>query len=180
MNLALKGAEQAQASGRTGQRGLFGSSGGQDFASLLSQVPGLGSGLASTARDLQARSAEQNYQNHHVTRDGVNTQFAPPPGQTIQRPPGQQQGIPGMSETFDPIKVAKQIYPILEFRDRVVKAINATIAKIPGLEALVEKISETLTLFVLSLLSPFIRPIIDAVSKTLKEGSSSVVEARQA
>ncbi len=85
-----------------------------------------------------------------------------------------------MSETFDPIKVAKQIYPILEFRDRVVKAINATIAKIPGLEALVEKISETLTLFVLSLLSPFIRPIIDAVSKTLKEGSSSVVEARQA
>ena len=88
------------------------------------------------------------------------------------------QGIPGMSENFDPVKVAKQIYPILEFRDRVVKAISATIAKIPGLEALVEKISETLTVFVLSLLSPFIRPIIEAVSKTLKEGSTGVVEAR--
>lgn len=180
MNIVLKGAEQAQARSGDGQRGLFGSGGGNDFASLLSQVPGLGGGLASTARDLQARSAEQDYQNHHTrTRDNVNTQFAAPPGSSsVSRPPGQMSGVPGMSPDFDPVKVAKQIYPILEFRDRVVKAISATIAKIPGLEALVEKISETLTVFVLSLLSPFIRPIIDAVSKTLKEGSTGVVEAR--
>jgi len=83
-----------------------------------------------------------------------------------------------MSPTFDPVATAKKIYPILEFRDRVVKAINQTIAKIPGLEALVEKISETLTLFVLSLLAPFVTPIIEAVSKSLKQGSSTVVEAR--
>ena len=83
-----------------------------------------------------------------------------------------------MSESFDPVKTAKQIYPILEFRDKVVRAISSTIAKIPGLEAIVEKIGETLTVFVLSLLAPFIRPIIDAVSKSLKEGSSTVVEAR--
>lgn len=179
MDIALKGAEQAQARSADGQRGLFGSGGGNDFASLLSQVPGLGGGLASTARDLQARSAEQDYQNHHTrSRDTVNTQFAAPPGSSnASRPPGQMTGVPGMSPDFDPIKTAKQIYPILEFRDRVVKAISATIAKIPGLEALVEKISETLTVFVLSLLSPFIRPIIDAVSKTLKEGSTGVVEA---
>jgi len=83
-----------------------------------------------------------------------------------------------MSANFDPVATAKKIYPILEFRDRVVKAINQTIAKIPGLEALVEKISETLTLFVLSLLAPFVTPIIEAVSKSLKQGSSTVVEAR--
>lgn len=52
-------------------------------------------------------------------------------------------------------------------------------AKIPGLEALVEKISETLTVFVLSLLAPIIRPIIEAVSKSLKAGSSTVVDASQ-
>jgi hypothetical protein len=98
-----------------------------------------------------------------------------PPGST-GGPAGP--GVPGMSSDFDPVKTAKQIYPILEFRDRVVKAINATIAKIPGLESLIEKISETLTLFILSLLAPFVRPIIDAVSKSLKEGSSTVVEAR--
>lgn len=66
---------------------------------------------------------------------------------------------------------------ILEFRDRVVKIVNATIEKIPGLEALVEKISETLTLFVLSLLAPYIRPIINAVSTQLKAGSGGVIDA---
>jgi hypothetical protein len=169
MDLVLKGAEQAQSGG---QRGIFG--GGQDFASLISQVPGLGGGLADTARDLQRQSAAQEYENA-TSRASVNTQFMGPPGTSVG-PAGP--GVPGMSPDFDPIKTAKQIYPILEFRDRVVKAINATIAKIPGLESLIEKISETLTLFILSLLAPFVRPIIDAVSKSLKDGSSTVVEAR--
>lgn len=59
----------------------------------------------------------------------------------------------------------------------MVRAISATIEKIPGLEALVDKITETLTIFVLSLLAPFIRPIINAVSAQLKSGSSDVVDA---
>jgi hypothetical protein len=173
MDLALKGAEQSQ-SGAGGQRGLFGSS--QDFAGLLSQVPGLGGGLADTARDLSARSAAQEYENQ-APKPIVNTSFAGPPGNSTG-PGAAGPGVPGMSPDFDPVKTAKQIYPILEFRDKVVKAINATIAKIPGLEALVEKISETLSLFILSLLAPFVRPIIEAVSKSLKTGSSTVVEAR--
>lgn len=178
MDIALKGAEVAQnrsdSQAGDGQRGLFGSGGGSDFVSLLSQVPGMGGGLASTARDLQARSTQQEFQNE-TTRADVNTQFAAPPNSGA---PGATSSIPGMSPDFDPIKTAKQIYPILEFRDKVVRAISNTIAKIPGLEALVEKISETLTVFILSLLAPFIRPIIEAVSKTLKDGSSTVVEAR--
>lgn len=175
MNVALLTAEKSQSEGgATGQRGLFGSGGGaSDFASLLSQIPGLGGGLADSANDLRARSAEQEYENR--TRASANTHFNAPPG-SYGGPPGP--GVPGMSESFDPVKTAKQIYPILEFRDRVVKAISATIAKIPGLESLVEKISETLTVFVLSLLAPFVRPIIDAVSASLKKGSSEVVEAR--
>ena len=85
--------------------------------------------------------------------------------------------VPGMSPSFDPVKVAKQIYPILVFRDKIVKSINNMIAKIPGLEKLLEHISETLTAFVLGLLAPFIRPIITQVSKVLKDGSSGVISA---
>lgn len=59
----------------------------------------------------------------------------------------------------------------------MVRAISAIIEKVPGLEALVERITETLTLFVLSLLAPFIRPIINAISAQLKAGSSTVVDA---
>ncbi len=178
MDIALKGAEVAQNRSDSqrgeGRRGLFGSGGGTDFVSLLSQVPGMGGGLASSARDLQARSTAQEFENETVRAD-VNTQFAPPPASGVS---GATSSIPGMSPDFDPVKTAKQIYPILEFRDKVVKAINNTIAKIPGLEPLIEKISETLTVFVLSLLAPFIRPIIEAVSKTLKDGSSTIVESR--
>jgi hypothetical protein len=172
MDVALKAAENAQSG--SGQRGLF--DGQQDFANLISQIPGMGSGLAQTARDLQARSKAQEYENSTAqAQASVNTSFMGPPG-SAEGMAGP--GVPGMSPNFDPIKTAKQIYPILEFRDKVVKAISATIAKIPGLEPLIEKISETLTMFVMSLLAPFIRPIIEAVSSALKKGSSGVVEAR--
>ncbi len=156
IDVALKNAEQAnKTSGGGGQRGFFGSgSGGNDFISLVGQLPGMGDGFASQARNLQAMSAAQEQEN---TRAGnVNV-------------------VPGMSPNFDPVKVAGQIYPILEFRDKIVRAINNMISKIPGLESLLEHISETLTAFILGLLAPFVRPIINQVSKALKDGSSGVI-----
>lgn len=179
MDIAL-GSAQAQSKPPGGARS--GSGGGESQLSsmtgLLSQMPGAG-GLCQQAEQLQAQSDAQEQANT-MNRDSsaippnINTSFSAPPG-SQGGPPGP--GIPGMSANFDPVKTAAQIYPILEFRDRVVKAISATIEKIPGLEALVEKITERLTLFVLSLLAPFIRPIINAVSAQLKAGSSSVVNA---
>lgn len=83
--------------------------------------------------------------------------------------------VPGMSPNFDPVKVSGQIYPILQFRDKIVRNINSMISKIPGLEKLLEHISETLTAFILGLLAPFVRPIISQVNKSLKEGSSGLL-----
>jgi hypothetical protein len=171
MDLALKGAENAQAG--AGNHGQI--DGQHNFTGLIAQVPGMG-GLAQTARDLQTQSAAQEYENA-TTRTRVNTSFTGPPGSSegVAGP-----GVPGMSQSFDPVKTAKQIYPILEFRDKVVKAINSTIANIPGLEPLIQRISDTLNLFVMSLLAPFVRPIIEAVSSALKKGSSGVLESRLA
>ncbi|KAL8864215.1 MAG: hypothetical protein Q9174_007432, partial [Haloplaca sp. 1 TL-2023] len=173
----------AQSKGSSGSRSGIGGGGGESqlssMTSLLSQVPGCGS-LCQQAAQLQAQSDAQSQSNSrdlpssYNTNNNTTTQFAAPPG-SQGGPPGP--GIPGMSSSFDPIKTAAQIYPILEFRDKVAKAISSTIEKIPGLEALVEKITERLTLFVLGLLAPFIRPIIDAVSAQLKQGSSTVVNA---
>ncbi|MDA4131964.1 MAG: Het-C domain-containing protein [Thaumarchaeota archaeon] len=177
VDIALKNAEQANRGGLSGgggggggdrSRGLFGpsSSTGQDFISLISQVPGIGGEFAGQARSLQAASEVQEMENERgrdLDRAGTNVNV-----------------VPGMSENFDPVKVARQIYPILEFRDRIVKAINRVIEKIPGLEDLIENISETLTAFVLGLLAPFIRPIINQVSEALKDGSSGVIGASAA
>ncbi|KAB5585462.1 heterokaryon incompatibility Het-C [Coniochaeta sp. 2T2.1] len=169
MNIALKNAEQLSKSsggglGGSGSRGLFGlggSSGGGDFINLIGQLPSIGGGFASQAKELKAASEAQeqrNVQAQQTSRANPNT-------------------VPGMSPDFDPVKVAKQIYPILEFRDKIVKSISSMISKIPGLEKLLDKISETLTAFVLGLLAPFIRPIIEQVSKVLKDGSSTVINS---
>ena len=184
LDIALKSCENDSSSssrsktgGSSGSRGFLdiltggsgGSGGAKDFISLLSQLPGTGSGLASEARNLRQMSEDQQRRNESYSGSYSSTR-----GNTSR---DNANVIPGMSESFDPVKLSKQIYPILEFRDKIVKSINNMISKIPGLESLIEHISETLTAFVLGLLAPFIRPIIQAVTKALKEGSSGVISA---
>ncbi|QUC23924.1 uncharacterized protein UV8b_08165 [Ustilaginoidea virens] len=161
VDVALKNAEGARGGpvAAAGDRGLFDGSASTDFISLLSKVPDLGMGFADEARELKAASDAQERENEQRPRaDNVNV-------------------VPGMSPDFDPVKTARRIYPILVFRDKIVKAISRGIAKVPGLEKLLEHISETLTAFVLGLLAPFIRPIIKSVTKVLKDGSSGVITA---
>ncbi|KAI0125101.1 heterokaryon incompatibility protein Het-C-domain-containing protein [Xylariales sp. AK1849] len=164
MNIALKNAQAATKSGGgSGTRG-FGGRGRTDFISLVGQLPGIGGGFASEARDLQQAADQQERENERITSRGDPTR-------------ANVNLVPGMSPDFDPVQTAARIYPILQFRDKIVKAINRGIARIPGLEGMLENISETLTAFVLGLLAPFIRPIIDQVSKVLKDGSSGVISA---
>lgn len=161
VDIALLNAGGASGSGGGGaSRGLLGIGAPRDFISLIAKIPGDGAGFASQARELKAMSDAQEQENEMRSRGEGNTNV-----------------VPGMSPNFDPVKTAKRIYPILQFRDRIVKAISRGIEKIPGLEKLLEHISETLTAFILGLLAPFIRPIINQVSKVLKEGSSGVLSA---
>lgn len=183
LDLVLKNCENSNSTnnnsrGSSNTRGLdfgFGGRGNAgDFISLVSQLPGIGGGFASEARDLQQRSEDQK------RRNDVGTQSRSDPYSRSRAEGGQHTNpnvVPGMSADFDPVKVSKQIYPVLEFRDKIVKAINRGISKIPGLEKLLEHISETLTAFVLGLLAPFIRPIITQVTKVLKQSSSTVIDA---
>ncbi|CRG83757.1 Isoleucine--tRNA ligase [Talaromyces islandicus] len=122
----------------------------------------------------QSRAYGQDFgaPQHQPTPGGFAGHQQPPTG----RAPGGS-NVPSAMANFDPQKTVDQIYPILEFRDKVVRRISSIIEKIPGLETLVEKITETVTLFVFSLLSPFIRPLINVASKSLHTGSMSVVES---
>lgn len=161
-----KGASGTRGGGDSQSRGLFdfgGSSGGGDFISLVSKLPGVGDGFAAQARDLKAQSDAQERENR--------TRASNPAAH------GNVNQVPGMSPDFDPVKTAARIYPILQFRDKIVKAISRGISKVPGLEKLLDHISETLTAFIMGLLAPFIRPIIKAVSKSLKDGSSGIIGA---
>ncbi|KAI6798895.1 heterokaryon incompatibility Het-C [Hortaea werneckii] len=191
---------QAQDSNH-GKRG--GGNDSSSFIDLLGQVPGTG-GLVQEALDLQAQSEAQAAQNqsYGASRDAGAGGYMPYGDQyggarasnpstfgqqgqgNFQAPPGSQggppgPGIPGVNVNVDPQQVIAKIYPLLAFRDRVVRSIAGFVEKIPGLEKMIETISEKVTLFVMGLLAPYIKPLIAAASNALKQGSGTVVSASQ-
>lgn len=158
------------------------------LTSLLSKIPGTG-GLCQEAANLAAASNQQAAANsgmasgsrgfdgsyddsYNASRAWNPTSFAAPPG-SQGGPPGP--GIPGLTNmNTDPQAIVDKIYPILQFRDKVVRAISSMVSAV-GLDDLVEKITERVTLFVMSLLAPYIQPLIAAASQSLKQGSSAVI-----
>jgi hypothetical protein len=83
---------------------------------------------------------------------------------------GQAWGIGASGE-----EIRAQIYPFLEWHDKIMLAINKALESIPGLTAIVEKLSEAVSVFVFSLIAPFIMPIIQQVKVELSTGSSEVI-----
>ena len=170
LNKSLADAEEGHGAGGSSRGFGFGDDATSNFIGLLSQVPGTG-GLAREAESLQEASSQQAVENT-MRANNVNTTFDAPPG-AQGGPPGPV--IPGTN--IDPQETLRKIYPILQFRDKVVRSISAIVEKIPGLETLIDKITETLTMFIMSLLAPFVRPVINAVTKQLKSGSGGMVSA---
>lgn len=73
--------------------------------------------------------------------------------------------------------VQKQIYPVLEWHDQLLKAINEAIEKIPVLPELIEQIQDQITVFVFSILAPYVLPVIKQVKAELETGSSEVIQS---
>lgn len=165
----------ATTGGTGGKRSGESSSGLEGLVNVLGQVPGTGD-FVHEARRLQQESDNQAAINASSSgnRGYGNDAY------DNSRAPGDQERIGGISvptNVPDPAVVIQKIYPILLFRDRVVRGISAIVSKIPGLENLIETITERVTLFVLSLLAPFVIPVIKAASASLKSGSSTVIDA---
>ncbi|KAF2860996.1 heterokaryon incompatibility Het-C [Piedraia hortae CBS 480.64] len=150
------------AGGGGGSRSFDGSSGGNsnmtDFTDVLSKIPGT-RGLIEEAMQLQSSSAEQAAQ--------------------IEQQGSSRAAAGGPAVNVDVQQVVTRIYPILAFRDKVMRSVDAFVSKIPGLEKIIDTISEKLTLFIMGLLAPFVKPLIAAASNALKEGSGSVVSSSQ-
>jgi hypothetical protein len=72
-------------------------------------------------------------------------------------------------------ELVKQIYPIMEFHDEIMQSIAVFIEKIPILPELLEQVQDQVTIFVFSLLAPYILPILSQVKAELETGSSEVI-----
>ncbi|KAB8266651.1 heterokaryon incompatibility protein Het-C-domain-containing protein [Aspergillus minisclerotigenes] len=71
----------------------------------------------------------------------------------------------------------QKIYPVLEWHDEIIKSINSAVEKIPVLPELVEQIQDHITVFVFSVLAPYVLPIIKQVKVELQTGSSEVIQS---
>ena len=134
---------------------------------LLSKIPNC-AGLAAQADSLEAAADAKEMENLKIAR----------PDQYGSKAAKRKEG------EFDAVKLSKDIYPILEFRDNAVKTIAATIDSItesipgfPEFSDLMDAISDQLSIYVFSVLSPYIRPIIQQAHLELKVGSSEVLDS---
>ncbi|CAK5262127.1 unnamed protein product [Mycena citricolor] len=78
-------------------------------------------------------------------------------------------------EDMSPQELHAVLWQVLSFRDSVMKKISMTIEKIPGLNALVEKISDSIGVFVFTTLEPFLNPILKTSTTALAGVSGEVI-----
>ncbi|KAH8921224.1 heterokaryon incompatibility Het-C [Atractiella rhizophila] len=81
---------------------------------------------------------------------------------------------------FDPNQVASEeaqraLINALRWRDGVMRDIQKTVENIPGLEAALEELTDTINLFVYSTIQPYISGILSSVSDALSTGSREVI-----
>ncbi|KAI5856817.1 heterokaryon incompatibility protein Het-C-domain-containing protein, partial [Tricharina praecox] len=83
----------------------------------------------------------------------------------------------GLSQ--DAKQLGKDIYPFLEFHDELMRSINQALESV-GLDMVMEKLAEAVSVFVFCLLAPYILPVIKQASNELKTGSSEVIASSEA
>lgn len=79
--------------------------------------------------------------------------------------------------TMSPQELYQTLWKILSFRDSVMKRIEATLDKIPLIGALVEKISNSVSVFVMTTMEPFVKPLLGTATDALGSSSQALLDA---
>jgi hypothetical protein len=73
----------------------------------------------------------------------------------------------------------KDMYPILEFHDQVMKATSKIMSKVPGLDEVTENIAGALQIYIFSILAPYVKPVIAQARVELKSSSEGVLKSSE-
>ena len=76
--------------------------------------------------------------------------------------------------------IASSIYKILEFHDTITRVVSRAIDSIPGLTKLMESLTEAVSVFVFSLLAPYLMPLLKQAKGELNVASSEVISEAKA
>lgn len=88
-------------------------------------------------------------------------------------------GPPQDPSTMSPQELHATLWKILSFRDSVMKKIENTLDKIPLLGALVEKISNSVSVFIMTTLEPYVKPLLGTATSALGDSSQALLDAHK-
>ncbi|KZT25751.1 Het-C-domain-containing protein [Neolentinus lepideus HHB14362 ss-1] len=78
-------------------------------------------------------------------------------------------------EDMNPQEIHAVLWQVLTFRDSVVKKIEMTIERIPGLGPLVEKLMDSIQVFIYTTLEPYLKPLMKVATDGLMSASGEVI-----
>ncbi|CEJ89173.1 Putative Heterokaryon incompatibility protein Het-C [[Torrubiella] hemipterigena] len=70
-----------------------------------------------------------------------------------------------------------QIMPVIRFHDDIMKTVGGAIDHIPVLPKIVDQLEEQLSIFVFSIMAPFIVPLIRQIRNELRTGSEEIIQS---
>ncbi|KAK0533435.1 hypothetical protein OC842_002976 [Tilletia horrida] len=82
----------------------------------------------------------------------------------------------GGVDNMSPEEMYQNLWRILSLRDRIMKSIEQTIEKIPGLGSLLESISNAISVFIFTTLEPYLKPLVAQAMGGLATGSAQVIK----
>lgn len=74
-------------------------------------------------------------------------------------------------------QVFQQVMPAIQFHDDLLKDISQAISKIPVLPKIIEQLEEQMSIFVFSVIAPFVVPLIDQIKNELATGSNEIIQS---
>lgn len=76
-------------------------------------------------------------------------------------------------------QIFQQVMPAIEFHDDIMKSITEAIEKIPVLPKMIEQLEDQLSVFVFSIIAPFVVPLIDQIKNELRTGSDEIIDSSE-
>ncbi|KAI8629735.1 NIMA-interacting protein tinc [Xylariaceae sp. FL1651] len=76
-------------------------------------------------------------------------------------------------------QIFQQIMPAIEFHDELMKGIAEAIEKIPILPQIIEQLEDQLSMWVFTIIAPFVLPVIQQVKNELTTGSNEIIASSE-
>lgn len=73
--------------------------------------------------------------------------------------------------------IFQQIMPAIKFHDEIIQKITEEIEQIPILPKIIEQLEDQLSVFVFSLIAPFVVPVISQIKNELRTGSDEIIQS---